>query len=49
MRKSLRRVLERVRAATRGRFRKGASLRGALQEPQRMQALLVPARTRGHS
>jgi len=47
MRKSLRRLLDRLRAATNGTpLRKGASIRGGLSEPQRMQVLLVPARTR---
>jgi hypothetical protein len=49
MRKSLRRVLDRLRTATNGRFRKEASIRGGLQQPQRMQALLVTPRTRSHS
>ena len=47
MRKSLRRALDRLRAATNGVFRRGGgSVRVGVQEPQRMQALLVPARTR---
>ena len=45
MRKSLRRVLERLRTATAGRFRMPTSVRGGLQEPQRMQPVLVPARS----
>jgi hypothetical protein len=39
MRKSLKRVLDRLRTATNGRFRKPASVRGGLREPQRIQAL----------
>ncbi|MGZ4315016.1 MAG: hypothetical protein ACXVRS_04190 [Gaiellaceae bacterium] len=46
MRKSLKRVLDRLRTASNGRFRKPTSVRGGLQMPQRMQALSVPARTR---
>jgi hypothetical protein len=46
MRKSLRRLLERLRAATGTRLGKGASIRSGMQEPQRMQPLLAPARTR---
>ena len=38
MRKSLRRVLERLRAATDGKFRPRTSVRGGLQEPQRIAA-----------
>jgi hypothetical protein len=45
MRKSLRRVLERLRAATAGHFRTPTSVRGGLQEPQRMLPLLVPVRS----
>ena len=45
MKKSLRRVLERLRAATGGRFRIRTSVRGGLQEPQRLQALPVTARS----
>jgi len=45
MRKSLRRVLERLRAATNGTFHRGTAVRGGLQEPQRMQTLPVLART----
>jgi hypothetical protein len=45
MRKNLRRVLERLRAVTDVRFGKRASVRRGLQEPRRMQALLVPARS----
>jgi hypothetical protein len=49
MRKSLRRVLKRLRAATNARVRRRESVRGGLQQPQRMQGLLVPARTRSQS
>jgi hypothetical protein len=45
MKKSLRRVLERLRTATNGTFAKRTHLRGGLQEPQRMQPALVPARS----
>ena len=38
MRKSLKRVLDRLRTATDGMFRKPTSVRGGLQEPQQMQA-----------
>ena len=46
MRKSLKRLLERLRAATGARLGAGASIRSGLQEPQRMQTLLAPARRR---
>ena len=39
MRKSLKRVLDRLRAKTNGAFRQRTSLRGGLQQPQRMQRL----------
>jgi hypothetical protein len=45
MRKSLRRVLDRLRKAA-GRLGEPTSVRGGLQEPQRMQAVGAPARTR---
>lgn len=45
MKKSLRRILERLRAATNGTFAKRTNIRGGLQEPQRMQPLLVPVRS----
>jgi len=45
MRKSLRRVLERLRAATNGALGKRVSTRGGVHEPQRMQPVLVPARS----
>lgn len=41
MRKNLRRVLERLRAATNGVFGKRVSARGGVHEPQRMDAMLV--------
>jgi len=46
MRKSLKRVLDRLRTATSERFRKPTSVRGGLQSPQRMQALSAPVRRR---
>jgi hypothetical protein len=46
MRKSLKRVLGRLRTAANGRFRKPTSVRDGLQAPQRMQALSASARTR---
>jgi hypothetical protein len=36
MKKALKRVLERLRASTNGRFRNRSSVRGGLQEPQQM-------------
>jgi hypothetical protein len=45
MKKSLRRVLERLRTATNGTFAKRTHVRGGLQEPQRMEPALVPARS----
>ena len=45
MRKTLKRMLDRLRTATNGRFRKPTSVRDGLQVPQRLQALSVPART----
>jgi hypothetical protein len=44
MRKSLRRVLERLRTATNGTFGKRTHIRGKLSEPQRM--LPLPVRSR---
>jgi hypothetical protein len=44
MKKSLKRLLDRLRTATGGGFRKPSSARRGLQEPQRMQP--VPARAR---
>jgi hypothetical protein len=45
MKKSLRRALERLRAATHGLFRRYVSVRGGLGEPQRMHAEPAPALT----
>jgi len=42
---SLRRVLERLRAATDGRFQRRTSVRSGVQQPQRMQMLLALARS----
>jgi hypothetical protein len=39
MRKTLKRVLDRLRTATGGKFRKPTSVRGGLQEPQQMTRL----------
>jgi hypothetical protein len=46
MRKSLKRVLDRLRTAAGGRHAKPTSVRGGLQLPQRMQALSASTRTR---
>jgi hypothetical protein len=46
MKKSLKRLLARLRTATGGEFRKPSSARRGLQEPQRMQAVPVRARPR---
>jgi hypothetical protein len=46
MRKSLKRVLDRLRTVTNGRFRKPTAVREDLQVPQRMQALGPSTRTR---
>ncbi len=45
MKKALKRVLDRLRAATEGRVRRPTAARDGLEAPQRMQALGVPART----
>jgi hypothetical protein len=45
MRKSLKRVLDRLRTAA-GRLGKPTSVRGGLQSPQRMQALSPSTRRR---
>lgn len=45
MKKTLRRVLDRLRTAANGKFRAPTSVRGGLQEPQRMQPVAVPARS----
>lgn len=46
MRKSLKRVLDRLRAASNGMFGKRTATREGLQEPQQLQLLPVPARAR---
>jgi hypothetical protein len=46
MKKSLRRLLDRLRTATNGRFRAPTSVRGGLQQPQRLQVLPAPAKAR---
>lgn len=46
MRKSLKRVLDLLREKTGGAFREKTSVRGGLQEPQRMQAVPVPVHVR---
>jgi hypothetical protein len=46
MRKSLKRVLDRLRTVTNGRFRKPTAVREDLQVPQRMEALGPSTRTR---
>ncbi len=46
MRKSLKRVLDRLRTATNGMFPKRTTTRAGLQEPQELQALPVPVRAR---
>ncbi len=46
MKKSLRRVLERLRAATNGTFGKRTHTRGGLQQPQRMLPVAVPVRNK---
>ncbi len=46
MRKTLKRVLDRLRAATNGTFRNRTAVRGGLQEPQRVEALPAPVRVR---
>ena len=45
MKKTLKRILDRLHAATNGKFRTPTSTREGLQMPQRMSALNVPART----
>jgi len=46
MRKALKRVLVQLRGATNGMFRKPTATRDGLQEPQQLQVVPVPARTR---
>lgn len=48
MKKALKGILDRLRTATNGRFRKPTSAREGLQMPQRMQALSVPVPRRPH-
>ena len=43
MKKSLKRVLERLRTATNGKFHRHTSTRGGLEQPQLLQALPVCA------
>jgi len=43
VKKSLKRVLERLRTATNGKFRRPTSTRSGLEQPQRLQALPVRA------
>ena len=45
MKKTLKRVLERLRGATNGRLRRPTTTRDGLEVPQRMQAVREPART----
>ena len=44
MGKILRRLLDRLRGGTSGTPRERTTVRGGLQEPQRMTPVLVPAR-----
>jgi hypothetical protein len=46
MRKVLKRVLDQLRDATNGLFRKPTATRGGVQEPQQLQVVPVPARAR---
>jgi hypothetical protein len=46
MKKGLKRILDRLRTATNGRFRKPTSARDGLQVPQRLQALSASTRIR---
>jgi hypothetical protein len=46
MRKALKGILDRLRTATNGRFRKPTSTRDGLQVPQRLQALSASPRMR---
>lgn len=46
MRKSLKRVLDRLRAKTTETFRNRTAVRGGLQQPQRMQGGSVPVHGR---
>jgi hypothetical protein len=46
MRKSLKRVLDRLRSLGNSGERKGTSVRGGLQEPQRIEGHPAPVRVR---
>jgi len=46
MRKTLKRMLDRVRAATEGVLGKRTATRDGVQEPQQLQAIPVPDRAR---
>jgi hypothetical protein len=46
MKKTVKRILDRLHEATNGKFRKPTSTREGLQMPQRMQALSASTRTR---
>jgi hypothetical protein len=46
MRKSLKRVLDRLRSLGNGEQRKGTSVRGGLQEPQRIEGHPASVRVR---
>jgi hypothetical protein len=46
MRKSLKRVFDRLRSLTKGRPQKETSMRGGLQTPQRIGLRPAPARVR---
>ncbi len=46
MRKALKRLLDRMRGATNGTFRKPTATRDGLQTPQQLHPVPVPARTR---
>jgi len=46
MRKGLKRMLDQLRDATNGMFRKPTAIRDGLQEPHQLQVAPVPARTR---
>jgi len=46
MRKSLKRALDRLRTATKGIRRKATSVRGGLEQPQRMQPQPARVETR---
>ena len=46
MRKALKHVLDQLRDATNGMFRKPTATRDGLQEPQHLQVVPVLARTR---